>query len=97
MITNDNKSYLGYLNELADEKNNTYYHLISKKAINADYSALTKEIETNPKVLKFKIGESGLLSTKTFLAKVTLKISQEKYFLLILCQRLIHVHIKSQI
>ena len=29
---NDNKSYLGYLNKLVDEYNNTYHHSICKKA-----------------------------------------------------------------
>ena len=41
--------------------------------------------------------ESGLVSTIIFLAKVTLKISQEKYFLLILCCKLIDGHIKLKI
>ena len=48
MTTNDNKSYLGYLSKLGDEYNNTYHQAIGKKPIDADYSALTEEIETNP-------------------------------------------------
>ena len=35
--------------------NNTYHHCINKKPLNADYSALTKKIETNPKASKFKV------------------------------------------
>ena len=31
MTANDGKSYLGYLNKLADEYNNTYHRFISKK------------------------------------------------------------------
>ena len=53
MAINDNKSYLSYLNKLGDEYNNTYHHSIGKTHINADYSALSKEIETNPKARKF--------------------------------------------
>ena len=31
--------------------------LVVKKPIDADYSVLTEEIETNPKARKFKVGE----------------------------------------
>ena len=62
--------YLGYLNKLVDESNNSYLHSIVKKSIDADYSTLTEKIESNPKAPKFKVVE-------TF--KVTLVISQEKY------------------
>ena len=54
MITKDSKSYLSYLNKLVDQYNYTYHHSIEKKPINADYSILTKKIETNPKAPKFK-------------------------------------------
>ena len=47
MATNVNKSYLGYLSKLVDEYNNTYHGSISKKSIDANYSALTKK---NPKI-----------------------------------------------
>ena len=49
VAANDSKSYLSYLNKLADQYNNTYHHFINKKPINADYSALTEKIETNTK------------------------------------------------
>ena len=42
MKANDSKSDLAYLNKLVDQYNNTYHHSIGKKAINADYSALTE-------------------------------------------------------
>ena len=42
MKANDSKSDLTYLNKLVDQYNNTYHHSIGKKAINADYSALTE-------------------------------------------------------
>ena len=39
---------------MADQYNNTYHHSINEKPINADYSALTEKIETNPKAAKFR-------------------------------------------
>ena len=42
MKANDSKSDLAYLNKLVDQYNNTYHHSIGKKAINANYSALTE-------------------------------------------------------
>ena len=47
-MTHNKKLYLGYLNKLVDEYNNTYHRSIGKKPIDADFSALTKEIEMNP-------------------------------------------------
>ena len=55
MTANDSKSYLRYLNKLLDQYNNTYHHSINKKPINADYSALTENIETKLRALKFKV------------------------------------------
>ena len=74
--SNNKKSYLGYLNKLVDEYNNTCHCSIGKKPVDADYSALTKEIETNPKSPKFKVGDRVRMtkSIKTFLANVTPKI-----------------------
>ena len=57
MTANDSKSYLPYLNKLVDPYNDTYHHYINKKPINADYSASTENIESNPKTLKFKIND----------------------------------------
>ena len=45
------------MNKLVDEYNNTFYHSIDKKPIDADYSALPKETETNPKSPKLKTGD----------------------------------------
>ena len=63
MTANDTKSYLNYLNKLVDEYNNTYHPSIGKKPIDADYSALTAEIEMNPKTPKFKISDSLRITT----------------------------------
>ena len=57
MTANDSKSYLPYLNKLVDQYNNTYHHSINKKPINADYSASTENIESNPKGPKFKVND----------------------------------------
>ena len=86
MTANKSKSYLPYLNKLVDQHNNTYHHSINKSPINADYSGLTEKIETNPKeLLTLKLMmESELPSIKILLVKVTLRIGQEKYLLLIL-------------
>ena len=57
MTANNSKSFLPYLNKLVDQYNNTYHNYINKKPINADYSALTEKIETNPRVPKFKVND----------------------------------------
>ena len=84
MTANDNIYCLGYLNKLVDEYK-SYHRSIGKKPADADYSALTAKIEKNPKSLKFKVGESKLLSTRILLAKVTPKIGRKKSLLSILC------------
>ena len=78
MTANDSKSHLSYLNKLVDQYNKTYHHSFGKKPVNADYSALAENIETNPKAPKLMV-ESELLSIRIFLVKVTLEIAQEKY------------------
>ena len=46
MTGDDSKSYLGYLNKLTNEYNNTYHHSINRNPIDSDfiltYSALNK-------------------------------------------------------
>ena len=68
METNDSRSNLSYLNKLADQYNYTYHYSIDRNPINADYSALTKNVETNFKAPKFKklMIESKLLSMRIF-------------------------------
>ena len=48
MTANDNTSYIPYLNKLVDKYYNTYHH----------YSALSEQIEANPKAAKFKVNYS---------------------------------------
>ena len=84
-----------FFNKLVDQYNDTYHHSVNKKPINADYSALTEKIE---KALKLKVNDRvRLLSTRVFLVKVTLKVGQEKYLLLILFWKLILALIKLKL
>ena len=70
MTANNSKSCLSYLNKLVDEYNSNYHLSIGKKPIDADYSALTEEIETNPKAPKFKAGDRvRTAKCKNFLSK----------------------------
>ena len=57
MAVIDSKSYLGYLSNLVDRYNNTYHHSIGKKPIDTDYSALSGEIEMNPKAPECKVDD----------------------------------------
>ena len=57
MTANDSKSYLGYLNKLENEHNNTYHHSIDKKPIDADFFYLAEEIESSYKSPKFNFGD----------------------------------------
>ena len=79
------KSYLSYLNKLVHQYNNTYHHSVNKKPIHADYSVLTKKIETNHKAPKFKVNDRvRITNIRIFQVKIILKIGPEKYLLLIL-------------
>ena len=55
MAANNSNVYLTYLNRLVYQYNNTYHDPINKRPINADYSALPENIETNSKLPKFKV------------------------------------------
>ena len=57
MTANDSKSYIIYLNKLVNQYNNTPHHFVGKKPSKADYSILTRTIETNPKAPKFKVND----------------------------------------
>ena len=62
MAASDSKSYLGYLNELVDEHNNTWHYSIGKKPIDADNYAFAEETKTNPKASKFKVGDRARIT-----------------------------------
>ena len=57
LTANNKKFYLGFLNKLVDEYNNTYHRSVGKKPVNADYFTSTKEIEMSPKSPKFNVGD----------------------------------------
>ena len=82
MRANDSKFHVPYLKRSVDQYNNTYHHSIGEKPINADYSALTKKNDS--KAPKFKVNNRiRITKLKIFLVKVALKISQDRYLLLI--------------
>ena len=81
---NDSNSYRVYFNKLIDKQSYTYHRAIAKKPADVHYSSLIKKIESSHKASKLVI-ESGLLSTRIFLAKLAPNIGQEKYLLLIMC------------
>ena len=74
------------MNKLVDHYNNNHHRSIGKKPIDADHCALADKIERILKLNLKLVIESGLLSIRTLLVKVTLKIVQEKYLLSILCE-----------
>ena len=51
------KPYLGFLNKLVDEYNNSYHRSIGKKPIDADYSTLTEKVESSYRAPKFKVND----------------------------------------
>ena len=62
------------MNKLVEQYNNTYHHSLNKKLINAVYSALTKNSESNPKAPKFK-GNDKVRNTKY--KKIFMKVYTE--------------------
>ena len=63
MTATDSNFYFPYFNKFIDQYNNAYCHSINNKPVNADYSALTEKIQTNPKAPKFKVND-GVRITK---------------------------------
>ena len=51
------KPYLGFLNKLVDEYNNSYHRSVGKKPIDADYSTLTEKVESSYRAPKFKVDD----------------------------------------
>ena len=85
MTANDSKSYLGYLNKLVDQYNNTYHCSIDKKPADADYSALTEEIDPSHKAPKFHVGDRVRITAyKNIFSKSCTENWSRKIFLLIM-------------
>ena len=70
MTVIDSRSYLSYLNKLLDQYIMLIIILLIKKPINADYSVLTKTIDTNLKTPKFKVNDRvGITKYKNIFSK----------------------------
>ena len=63
MTPNDSKFDRPYLNKLLDQYNNTDHRSVNKKPINAVYSALIENIESNLKATKFKVNDRVRITT----------------------------------
>ena len=75
MTTNDNKYYLGYLNKLIDQYNNTYHRSIGKEPFIMIILLWLKKLNRVIKLLNLKLViESVLLSTSILSAKVAPKL-----------------------
>ena len=79
MAANNNESYLGYLNKLADEYSNTYHHSFGKKPIHDDYSASTNEIESSHKAPKLKVGDRVKVSKYKYIFNKGYTKTWDKY------------------
>ena len=80
MTGSDNKFYLGYLDTLVQENNNSYHRSTGKNHIDDYYSVLIEKIESIQKAPKLELViKSRLLVTRIFLARVILKICQDKF------------------
>ena len=72
-----------YLNKLVYEYNNTYHRSTGKKPVDADYFALTKETEINPKSPKSKVCDRVRITKyKNILAKVAPKNWSNEIFVI---------------
>ena len=78
------KSDLSYFNKLVDQCSN--YRSVIRKPINADYSALTKDIESSHKPPKFKVDASQdkvrITKYKNIFSKVYTKSCSREIFVI---------------
>ena len=98
--------FLIWISSLVYQYNNTYHYSINRKPIN-DIKNFDWKIETNNNASEFRVNdrviileliiEWELLSLRIFSVKVTLKIGQRKYLLLILFWKLIFGLIKLKV
>ena len=68
-----------FLDKSLHSYDNTYYHSIGKKRIDAGYSTLPEKLKLSNRVPKFSVCDRVRIikHKKIILAKVTLKIGQE--------------------
>ena len=71
------------MNKLVDQYNNRYRYFTNKKAINTDYSISTENIDSNPKVPKFKVNDRVRITTyiDTFSKGYIENWSREKFII----------------
>ena len=81
ITANDSKTYLGYLDKLVNEYNNTCHCSFDKKLIHVNCSTLSKQIESSQKVPTFKVGDRLRIAKY----KAIQEIGQKEFLLLILC------------
>ena len=98
LTANNKKFYLGFLNKLVDEYNNTYHRSVGKKPVNADYFTSTKEIEMSPKSPKFNVGDRVRTTKyKNFFSKGYTKNWSKEIFVIDFMLKLILGRIKLNI
>ena len=98
MTANADKSCLPNLGKLVSQKNYNYHSSIIKNLLMLIILLWLKKLSEILKLLNLKSKvESELLSIKTVLVQVLLRIGQEKYLLLILFWKLILGKIKLKI
>ena len=98
VTANKSKYYLGYLNKLAGQYNKLYHHSLVKHLFMLNILLWRKKLRQILNHLNSKtVIESGLLSIRIFLVRVTSNVSKENYFLLIVFWKLILGRIKLKI
>ena len=80
------KSDLSYFNKLVDQCSN-YHRSVIRKPVNADYSALTKDIESSHKPPKFKVNAASqdkvrITKYKNIFSKVYTKSCSREIFVI---------------
>ena len=70
MTGSDNKFYLGYLDTLVQENNNSYHRSAGKNHVDDYYSVLIEKIESIQKAPKFRVGDKvKVTSNKNIFSK----------------------------
>ena len=86
--------YIGKLDDIVSEYNNTYHRTIKMKSVDVEYNTyIDLKKEVNDKDPKFKVGNHvRILSTKIFLQKDTCEASLKKFLLLVKLKIQFHGH-----
>ena len=83
MAVNNEKSYLRYFNNLADEYSNSFHHSMVKNLLMLIILLWLKKLKEILNYLNLKlVMESEFLSTRIFLAKVTQEIWSREIFVI---------------